>query len=192
VRAEVVGAPSSLKGGKTTRAWLCREGETVQQEVVWEAWRKVRVVRRAAAVVALILLGGAVLSHAQSPKFLADCRAWVERKGYSTDYIEQKTGKRQPGLAGSWRGNVDLDRAEPGDVVLVRLRAPGAMHAALVEEVRRGTGGAVSAVRVSEWNWGRMTDERCLVTENFARLAPARWVDADAIALVWRPSQPLP
>jgi hypothetical protein len=49
VRAEVVGAPASLKGGKTTRAWLRREGETVEREADWEAWRKVRVIRRAAA-----------------------------------------------------------------------------------------------------------------------------------------------
>jgi hypothetical protein len=49
VRAEVVGAPSSLKGGKTTRAWLLREGEPVPREAVWEAWRRVRVIRRAAA-----------------------------------------------------------------------------------------------------------------------------------------------
>jgi hypothetical protein len=48
VRAEVVGAPSSLKGGKTTRAWLRHEGET-PREAVWEAWLKVRVIRRAAA-----------------------------------------------------------------------------------------------------------------------------------------------
>jgi hypothetical protein len=32
----------------TTRAWLRREGETVQHEAVWEAWRRVRVIRRAA------------------------------------------------------------------------------------------------------------------------------------------------
>jgi len=154
---------------------------------------KVRVVGRAAAVVAVILLGWPGPGHAQSAKFLADCRAWIEQKGYSTDYIEQKTGHRQPGLAGAWRGNVALDRVEPGDVVLVRLRAPGAMHAALVEEVRRQTpGGAVAAVRVSEWNWGKTTDQRCLITENFGRPTAARWIDADAIAHVWRPGQPLP
>jgi hypothetical protein len=43
VRAEVVGRPTNATNGKTTRAWLCREGETVQHEAVWEAWRKVRV-----------------------------------------------------------------------------------------------------------------------------------------------------
>ncbi len=49
VRAEVVAVPSSLKGGKATRGWVRREGETVQREAVWEAWRKVRVVRSSAA-----------------------------------------------------------------------------------------------------------------------------------------------
>ena len=48
-RAEVVGPPESMKNGKTTRAWVRREGDTVQREAVWEAWRKVRVVRASAA-----------------------------------------------------------------------------------------------------------------------------------------------
>jgi hypothetical protein len=47
--AEVVGAPTAMKSGKTTRAWLRRDGETVQREVVWDTWRKVRAVGRAAA-----------------------------------------------------------------------------------------------------------------------------------------------
>lgn len=47
-RAEVMGRPTNASNGKTTRAWLLREGETVQREAVWEAWRRVRVVRRAA------------------------------------------------------------------------------------------------------------------------------------------------
>jgi hypothetical protein len=47
--AEVVGVPTSMKGGKTTRAWLRRDGESVEREAIWEAWRRVRVVRRSAA-----------------------------------------------------------------------------------------------------------------------------------------------
>jgi len=43
VRSEVVGPPESMKNGKTTRAWVRAEGEAVQRETVWEAWRKVRV-----------------------------------------------------------------------------------------------------------------------------------------------------
>ena len=126
--------------------------------------------------------------HAQSAGFIRDCQNWIDKKGYSTDYIEQKTGKRQPGLAGAWRGNIPVQDVQPGDVVLLPLRVPGAMHAALVEEVRRNPGKAVSGIRVSEWNWGQVTDRRCLITENFGRLAPPRWIDPNAVAHVWRPS----
>jgi len=50
-RAEIVSAPASMKGGKTTRAWLRRDGETVQREAVWEAWRKIRLIQRAGVTV---------------------------------------------------------------------------------------------------------------------------------------------
>jgi hypothetical protein len=125
---------------------------------------------------------------AQSANFIRDCQSWIERRGYSTDYIEAKTGRRQPGLASSWRGNIQPRDVRPGDVVLLRLRAPGAMHAAYVEEVRKSADGALDGIRVSEWNWGRMSDARCLVTENFGRLAPPRWIELSAVAHVWRPS----
>ena len=46
--AEVVGRPTNASNGKTTRAWLRRAGETVQHEAVREAWRRVRVIPRAA------------------------------------------------------------------------------------------------------------------------------------------------
>jgi hypothetical protein len=48
-RAEVVAPTKAGPAGKTTGAWIRREGETVQRAMVWEAWRKVRVVRRVAA-----------------------------------------------------------------------------------------------------------------------------------------------
>jgi hypothetical protein len=48
-RAEIVGPPTVVKGGKGTRVWVRRDGETMQRETVWEAWRKVRVLRRTAA-----------------------------------------------------------------------------------------------------------------------------------------------
>ena len=48
VRTEVVGQPSSMVSGKMTRAWVHREGDTAQHEAVWEAWRKIRLVQRAA------------------------------------------------------------------------------------------------------------------------------------------------
>ena len=115
----------------------------------------------------------------------------MDKKGYSTDYIEQKTGKRQPGLASEWRGNIPVHDVQPGDVVLIALQAAGAMHAALADDIRRTVDGAVSEIRVSEWNWGKMTDQRCLITENFGKLSPTRWINLAAVAQVWRPSLPL-
>jgi hypothetical protein len=48
-RAQVVSPPKTGPAGKTTGAWIRRDGETVQRAMVWDAWRKVRVVRRTAA-----------------------------------------------------------------------------------------------------------------------------------------------
>ena len=131
------------------------------------------------------------LAHAQSPNFIKACQSWIDKKDYSTDYIEQKNGKRQPGLASEWRGNIPVEDVQPGDVILIRLPVAGAMHAALADEVRRNADGSVSEIRLSEWNWGKMTDQRCLITENFGKLSPTRWITRDAIAQVWRTSLPL-
>ena len=87
---------------------------------------------------------------------------WIEKHGYSTDYIKQKVGKRQFGTAENWRGNVDVKDVQPGDVVLTRLRDNDkSMRASYVEEVRRNADGSPGAVLVSEWNEGRYTDQRC-------------------------------
>jgi hypothetical protein len=77
------------------------------------------------------------------------------KKGYSTDYIEQKIGKRQPGLASEWRGNASVSHVQTGDAILIRLPVPGAQHAALAEEVRRNADGTVTEIRLSEWNWAK-------------------------------------
>jgi len=151
----------------------------------------VRSLRHSLVVSFIIGLLSLDAAHAQSATFIRDCQKWIDQKGYSTDYIEQRIGKRQPGLASGWRGNISVQDVQPGDVVLVTLSVPGAKHAAFVEEVRKNAPGAPAAVRVSEWNWGRMTDQRCLITENFGRLAPPRWIDVGGVALVWRPSLPI-
>ena len=44
-RLEVVGRPAGMSGGKMMRARVLVLGEAVQHEAVWEAWRKMRVVR---------------------------------------------------------------------------------------------------------------------------------------------------
>lgn len=48
MRAEVVGAPTGMRSGKSMRAWIRRADETFQREAVREAWQKVRIVRAAA------------------------------------------------------------------------------------------------------------------------------------------------
>ena len=145
----------------------------------------------AGVALALLLAGEALAQPTGNQRFQRDCQRWIEQKGYSTDYIEQKLGKRQPGLAGSWRGNVTLAEVAPGDVALIRFSTPGALHAALVERVRRNDAGQPVALQVSEWNWGKIVEPRCLVTENFGRLAPTRWAAVDSVAHVWRPDLPL-
>jgi hypothetical protein len=151
---------------------------------------------RSLACLAFGMIAWAVIFYsasvqAQSANFVRDCQDWIDKKGYSTDYIEQKIGKRQRGLASQWRGNVLAREVQSGDVALIALSAPGAQHAALVEEVRKNSDGNVTAIRVSEWNWGRTTNERCLITENFGRLAPERWINLSGVAQIWRPDLPL-
>ena len=124
--------------------------------------------------------------------FDKDCARWIEQHGYSADYIKLKTGKRQPGTPNGWRGNVEKQNVQPGDVVVTLLREKGqAMRVSYVESVIRNPDGGVFGVVVSEWNEGRYIDERCFVTDHFGRLSPERRIPLDEIVKVWRPSLPL-
>jgi hypothetical protein len=132
-------------------------------------------------------------ARAQSAAGTPDCAKWQARKGYSVDYIQLKTGKRQRGMADTWRGNVEPNDVEPGDVVLTPIRDKGRrLHASYVEEVRRNTDGNVAAVIVTEWNLGKYVDEACLATDHFGRDSGKRPVPIDAVVRVWRPSLPVP
>jgi hypothetical protein len=130
--------------------------------------------------------------HAQPVDFDRDCAQWIDKKGYSTDYIKLKTGKRQKGAAVNWRANVEPKDVQPGDVVISYIREKGRnMRVAYVEEVRRGADGSAASVIVSEWNVGKYIDERCFVTDHFGRLAESRPMPIESINKVWRPSLPL-
>jgi hypothetical protein len=125
--------------------------------------------------------------------FQRECGDWLSKKGYSADYIEQKTGKRQPGFPKNWRGNVEARDVQPGDVVISHLKRKGdAMRVAYVEDVRRNADGSAGSVIVTEWNWGKYTNEPCFVTDHFGRLSESTPIMVDTIAKVWRPSLPLP
>jgi len=48
-RLEVVGLPASMRSGKTTRVMVRRDGHTSAHPAVWQAWRKLQVIRPPAA-----------------------------------------------------------------------------------------------------------------------------------------------
>ncbi len=129
---------------------------------------------------------------AQEFDFRRDCAKWVEKHGYSADYIKLKVGKRQAGPLDDWRGNVATPDVQPGDVVITHIRPKArGMRASYVEEVKRNADGSVGAVVVSEWNEGKFIDERCNVTDHFGMLSPQRPIPIDTIVRVWRPGLPL-
>jgi hypothetical protein len=127
------------------------------------------------------------MAQAQPEGFERDCKRWIDQRGYSTDYVERRIGKRQPGPAYAWHGNLAVTDIEPGDVVLTKLNNQGAMHAAVIEQLRRTADGALLAMRVSEWNWGKTIDERCLVTDRFGQTSTTRWIPIQDAAQAWRP-----
>ena len=147
--------------------------------------------RTALAVFATCLASSTL--HAQPVDFARDCAQWIDKKGYSADYIKLKTGKRQKGMPLNWRGNVEPKDVQPGDVVISYIREKGRnMRVAYVEEVRRNADGSAASLTVSEWNMGKYIDEPCFVTDHFGRLAESRPMPIDTIGKVWRPSLPLP
>ncbi len=146
-----------------------------------------------AALLAVLFGCGACAAHAQTTNVGHDCSRWIDKKGFSTDYIKQKTGKRQRGTADGWRGNVEPKAVQPGDVVITYIKDKGRrMRVSYVEDVRRNNDGSAAAVIVTEWNEGKYIDEPCLVTDHFGRDSGPRTVPLDTVVRVWRPSLPLP
>jgi hypothetical protein len=103
---------------------------------------------------AAIALCAAAGARAAEPfDFTRDCAKWIAQHGYSLDYIQLKTGKRQRGYPKNWRGNVEPKDVQPGDVVISHIRERGeSERLAFVEDVRRNADGTAGAVFVSEWN----------------------------------------
>ncbi len=137
------------------------------------------------------LLGGA--AQAQTFDFNRDCAKWIAQRGYSRDYIELKTGKIQPGWPQNWRSNVEKDQVQVGDVVMYAVpNKAKATRVAYVEEVlTEAKDGQVARVQVSETNWGKYTDEPCLVTDHFGRVISSN-ISMASVQKVWRPSLALP
>jgi len=135
--------------------------------------------------VAAVLSACAVSAHAD--KFMRECTEWVHKKGYSVDYIEQRTGERPLGnMAGDWRPNLDPKDAAPGDVLLVALASEGGgQRAEVVDEVLRDADGTIRAFKTSSMNIGKMVEPRCRITENFGKVTQ-RTVKFDRVKGAWR------
>lgn len=143
------------------------------------------------ACLALVACVVAPMAQAQG-SFERDCSQWTEKKGYSTDYIELKTGKRQRGMADNWRGNVKPKDVQVGDVAMTYIKDKGRRtRVSYVEEVRRNADGSAGAVIVTEWNEGKYIDEACFVTDHFGRDSGQRTIPVDNLVRVWRPILPL-
>ena len=142
-------------------------------------------------VFAILPLCLALCATASAQSFAQKCKDWIDKKGYSTDYIESKIGKRQPGLAPQWKGNVEPTEVQVGDVVFGYVEnSTTAQRVALVDEVELKDG-KPAAVIYSEWNQGkRYTDQDCFVTDKFGLPTSGR-LPVPAILRVGRPSLPL-
>lgn len=131
-------------------------------------------------------------AHAQdNARFMRQCADWVAKKGYSVDYIEQRTGERPSGnMAQNWRSNLDPKDAAPGDVVFVGVdTADGkGQRAEVVEEVTRNADGSIKSFRTSSMNIGKTVEAECHVTENFGKVTTRR-VAFDRVVRAWRPDK---
>ena len=110
---------------------------------------------------------------ANEPRMSGDpCDAYYG-KGYCTDYIGQRIGKRPRGDPRTWPLNRDVSQIRDGvAVVFAGLTSSG--HVAYVESVIRDNKGNPVALKVSEMNYAKGTKAgtppSCLVTPNFGNI----------------------
>jgi surface antigen len=111
-------------------------------------------------------------------------------KGYCTDYIKQKVGKKPSGDAGTWNGNIDVKDVKPGDVAIFSSPSPTG-HVAIVEKViyERNTDKPYE-IEITEWNWGAKSSNAeevaCYVTQKF-NIQTRRTVRVNTVKAFWRP-----
>jgi len=113
------------------------------------------------------------------------CATWIAKKGYSRDYVEQRTGARPPPRS-NWRDNIRPEELQPGDVVVLTLW-PG--HVAVIEEITRDQSGKPERMRVSSFNYGRgqrWIDRDCEVSAKFG-VETSHWVSLGETVCYWRP-----
>ena len=105
-----------------------------------------------------------------APQQVADPCAPYYGKGYCTDYIAQRMGRRPSGDPRTWPLNRDLSQIREG-VAVIFAGVTSAGHVAYVERVIRDAKRVPVSLEVSEMNYARGTrvgtPPSCLVTNNF-------------------------
>jgi len=143
-----------------------------------------------AAALAACAVGGA--AAAEGSKWMRDCSEWIEKKGYSVDYVEQRTGVRPNGnMARDWVYNLAPKDAGPNDVVFLRVESTDnkAQRVEVVDEVIRAADGSITAFKTSSMNIGKMVEPACRITENFGKVR-RRTVAFDQVIGAWRAPKP--
>lgn len=144
------------------------------------------------AALTAAMLVPAPATHAQdNARFMKLCAKWVAKKGYSVDYIEQRTGERPAGnMVENWRSNLDPKDAAPGDVVFIGVGSADGkgQRAEVVEEVSRHADGGIKDLRTSSMNLGKLVEAECHVTENFGQVT-YRNVAFERVVRAWRPDK---
>jgi len=142
--------------------------------------------------IAAAVLGIAPVHAADGNKWMRDCTEWVEKKGYSVDYVEQRTGVRpNANMARDWVPNLDPKDVQRDDVVFLRIEAadPHAQRVEVVDEVLHADDGTIRAFKTSSMNIGKMVEPKCHVTENFGKVR-RRTVTFERVIGAWRPTKP--
>jgi hypothetical protein len=143
-------------------------------------------------VCALAACAASSASAAEGAKWMRDCSEWIEKKGYSVDYVEQRTGVRpSANMARDWTYNLAPKDAGPNDVVFLRVESSDnkAQRVEVVDEVIRAADGSISGFKTSSMNIGKMVEPTCRITENFGKVK-RRTVAFDQVIGAWRAPKP--
>ena len=145
------------------------------------------------AWLSLAALAAVVHAHAADhSKWQRDCAEWIQKKGYSVDYIEERTGQRPGGtMARDWMPNLESKDARANDVVFLRVDSADGQgqRVEVVDEVVLNAGdGSVRAIKTSSMNIGKMVEPKCHITENFGKVRK-RTVTIDRVIGAWRPER---
>lgn len=113
------------------------------------------------------------------------CSAYLG-KGYCTDYVYQRIGKRQRGDANQWSGNVSVTEGRAGDVGVQLIGKFG--HVFVIEGPSyKPYTSILNGYVISEMNFGpKWVNQACGVTNLFG-VKTTRIIPLNQVARIWRP-----